>query len=137
MCSSDLKTFNPSVKSPTDTRVFSGGRKFGYSAPTTKWVKRIATPPNQKEASNSKQYAYNNNYKGKHPMTKTQWRRYQRQKKAGALKDITNVNNNKVKQVVVFEMVKKPAIERIFPPLAEIEKDLRKEDEEMTSNFTE
>jgi len=49
-------------------------------------------------------------------MTKTQWRRYQRQKKAGALKDITNVGKNKGKQVTIFEMVKKPTIERIFSP---------------------
>jgi len=72
------KTFNPPAKSLTDTWVFSGGKKSGHSASPTKWVKRIATTPNQKEASNSKKYAYNNNYKGNHPMTKTQWRRYQR-----------------------------------------------------------
>jgi len=53
------------------------------------------------------------------------------------LKDITNVNNNKGKQAAVFEMVKKPATERIFPPLEEIKKDLPNEDDEMTSNFTE
>ncbi|KEH17324.1 hypothetical protein MTR_0023s0160 [Medicago truncatula] len=58
-------------------------------------------------------YSYNNNYKGKQPMTRTQWRRYQRQKKATALQDITNVDKGKVKQKVVFEMVKKPATERI------------------------
>jgi len=58
--------------------VFSGGKKYRYSAPTTKWVKRVATTLNQEGVSNSRQYAYNNNYKGKHPMTKTQWRKYQR-----------------------------------------------------------
>jgi len=57
-------------------------------------------------------------------MTKTQWRRYQRQKKAGALKDVTNVGKTKGKQVSVFEMVKKPTTERIFPPLSTIKKDL-------------
>jgi len=65
------KTFDPSAKSPTDTWVVSGGKKSGYSASPTKWVKRIATSSNHKEASNSNQYAYNNNYKEKHPMTKT------------------------------------------------------------------
>jgi len=40
------KTFNPPAKSPTDTWVFSCGRKYGFSAPTTKWVKRVATTPN-------------------------------------------------------------------------------------------
>ena len=38
--------FNPPAKSPTDTWVFSGGKKSGYSAPPTKWVKRISTTPN-------------------------------------------------------------------------------------------
>ena len=47
------KTFNPPTKSPTDTWVFSGGKKSGHSAPLTKWVKRVATAPNQKEALNS------------------------------------------------------------------------------------
>jgi len=70
-------------------------------------------------------------------MTKTQWCRYQRQKKESALRDVTNVDNNKGKQVAVFEMVKKLATERIFPPLLVIKKDLPKEDEEMTSNFAE
>jgi hypothetical protein len=32
----------------------------------------------------SKKYAYNNNYKGKNPMTRTQWRRYHRSKKGVA-----------------------------------------------------
>jgi len=120
------KTFNPPIKSPTDTWVFSGGKRCGYSTPTTKWVKRVATTPNQKEASNSKQYAYSNNYKGKHPMMKTQWRRYQRQKNASALRDVTNVDSNKGKHVAVFEIVKKPSTKRIFPPLSVIKKDLPK-----------
>jgi len=42
-------------------------------------------------------------------MTKTQWRRYQRQKKANALKEITNVGRGEGKQEAVFEMVKRPA----------------------------
>jgi len=98
------KTFKPPAKSPTNTWVFFGGKKSGYSAPPTKWIKIIGTTPNKKEASNSKKYAYNNNYKGKHPMTKTQWHRYQRQKKARALKDVTNTGKDKGKQVVIFEM---------------------------------
>jgi len=74
-------TFNPPPKSPTDTWVFLRGKKTGHATPPTKWVKRMATTPHQKEASNAKRYAYNNNYKGKNPMTKKQWRRYQRQKR--------------------------------------------------------
>ena len=52
------------------------------------------------------------------------------------MKDITNVGRNKGKQVAVLEMVKKPATERIFPPLSTKKKDLPREDEEMTSNFS-
>ena len=38
--------------------------------------------------------------------------------------------------MAVFEMVKKPATEIIFPPLSTIKKDLLREDEEMTSNLS-
>jgi hypothetical protein len=55
-------------------------------------------------------------------MTKTQWRRYQRQKKASALKDVTNVEKREEKQETVFEMVKRPATKRIFPPLPTLKK---------------
>jgi len=53
------------------------------------------------------------------------------------LKNITNVDNDKGKQPAVFEMVKRPATERTFPPLSTIKKDFLREDEEVTSNFTE
>jgi len=99
-------------------------------------MKRMATTPHQKEASNAKRYAYNNNYKDKHPMTKTQWRMYQHQKKVNALKEITNVGKKEGKQEAVFEMVKRPATERIFPPLPMLEKFFPEEDDEMTSNFS-
>jgi hypothetical protein len=134
---SHKKTFNPSSKAPTDTWVFSGGKKSGYSAPPTKWVKRVAITSHQQETSNSNKFVYNINYKGKNPMTKTQWRRYQRQKKASASKDVTNVEKREEKQETVFEMVKRPATERIFPPLLTLKGDLPKEDEEMASNFSE
>jgi hypothetical protein len=45
--------------------VFSGGKKFGYSAPPAKWVKRVTGTTNQNEVSDSKKYAYDNNYKGR------------------------------------------------------------------------
>jgi len=69
-------------------------------------------------------------------MTKTQWCRFQRQQKADALKDVTNTGKDKGKRVAIVEMVKKPATQRIFPPLSDIKKDLPKEDEELTSNFS-
>jgi len=33
------------------------------------------------DSKGSKKYAFNNNYKGKNPMTRNQWRRFQRSKK--------------------------------------------------------
>ena len=69
-------------------------------------------------------------------MTKTQWCRYQRQKKANVSKGAADVGKARGKQVAVFEMVKKPATEKKFPLLSTIMKDLPTEDEEMTSNFS-
>ena len=73
-------------------------------------------------------------------MTKTQWRRFQRQKKVDAQKDVTNVNKNadkgKNQGPAVFDMFRKPATERIFPPLSVVKKGLSIEDGELTSNFT-
>jgi len=85
-----MRTFTPPSRSPTEKWVFSGGRKPNYNAPPAKWVKKFTSTNAQKETSDSKKFSYNNNYKGRNPMTKTQWRRFQRQKKADVLKDITN-----------------------------------------------
>jgi hypothetical protein len=132
---SQMKTFTPPSKSPTEKWLFSGGKKSNYTAPPTKWVKRVTSTNAQKETSNPKKFAYNNNYTGKNPMTKTQWRRFQHQKKDDALMDITNIEKQKEKQVTLFEMVRKPATERIFPPLTVVKENLTKDDDEMTSNF--
>jgi len=51
------------------------------------------------------------------------------------LKDVTNVDKGEGKQETVFEMVKRSATERIFPPLPTLKKDFPEEDEELTSNF--
>ena len=52
------------------------------------------------------------------------------QKKADALKD-------EGKQETIFEMVKRPNTERIFPPLPTLTKFFLEEDEELASNFSE
>jgi len=62
-------------------------------------------------------------------MKKTQWRMYQRHKKANTLKDVTNVDKGEGKQEDVFKMVKRPATKRIFPPLPTLKKDCSEEDE--------
>jgi len=68
-------------------------------------------------------------------MTKTHWRRFQRQKKDDVLKDINNTEKGKEKQVAAFEVTRNPATERIFPPLYVVKENFTKEDDEMTSNF--
>lgn len=40
---SQMKTFSPPSKSPTEKWIFSGGRKSNYNAQPTKWVKRITS----------------------------------------------------------------------------------------------
>jgi len=50
--------------------------------------------------------------------------------------DVTNTNKGKNNEATTFEMMRKPAIERIFPPLSIVKKNLPVEDEELTSNFT-
>ncbi|KAK2409728.1 hypothetical protein QL285_045140 [Trifolium repens] len=50
--------------------------------------------------------SYKNNYKGKHPMTRTQWRRFQRQKKLAA-------KNPQIREYK--EVARRPAKERISP----------------------
>jgi len=106
---SQMKTFTPPSKCPTEKWVFSGGRKSNCNARPTKWVKRVTSTNDQKEMSNSKKFAYNNNYKGKNPMTKTQWHRFQRQKKEDVLKDIINTEKGKENQVAAFELIRKPS----------------------------
>jgi len=68
-------------------------------------------------------------------MTKTQWLRFQRQKKADVLKDITNIEKGKEKQVATCERIRKSSTERIFPPLSVMKENFEKDDDEITSNF--
>jgi hypothetical protein len=56
------------------------------------------------------------------------------------LKDVTNVSKNVDKgsnqQPTIFDTLRKPATESIFPPLSGMKKGLFVEDEELTLNFT-
>ncbi|MCI16446.1 hypothetical protein A2U01_0037588, partial [Trifolium medium] len=68
---------------------------------------------NQNNSSEAKKYSYRNNYMGKNPMTRTQWRRFQRQKKLANQSAQAGGNANAVK---IVEMAKRPIKERISPP---------------------
>ncbi|MCI37228.1 hypothetical protein A2U01_0058452, partial [Trifolium medium] len=74
-------------------------------------------------------YGYRNNYKGKNPMTQTQWRRFQRKKKLSTQKVNAGGNATVVQK---FELAKKPAKERLAPIVEETEaengKDAENED---------
>lgn len=76
----------------------------------------------------SQKYAYSNNYKRKNPITRTQWRRYQRYKKATAN---DNTFDPKGKQKVV-KIAKRLAKERLSLRLIKKNHD---ENDEMDSDF--
>jgi len=46
---SQMKTFNPPLKSPTEKWVFFGGKKSNYIASPKKWVKRVTSTNAQKK----------------------------------------------------------------------------------------
>jgi hypothetical protein len=108
-------------------------------APIHQWVHGQAMPNKgivEKESSSNSRpknyvetnkYAYKNNYMGENPMTRTQWRRHQRQKKL-ALQNMQNHVGNKGKQAV--EMAKKPVKERISPPVSNQKIEDKVEDEQ-------
>lgn len=68
-----VKTFNTPSNSLVEKWVFSDGKKSNYIFPPAKWVKRTTGTNNQNGATDAKMFGYNNNYKGKNPVTKTQW----------------------------------------------------------------
>ncbi|KEH41296.1 hypothetical protein MTR_1g048120 [Medicago truncatula] len=83
-------------------------------------------------AFESKKYAYRRNYKGNNPMTRTQWRRYQRSKKDISTSLEDEVVNPKGNQEMV-EPKRRPVKERLYLPL--IEEDPN-EDDELGSGYS-
>jgi hypothetical protein len=83
-------------------------------------------------AFESKKFAYRNNYKGKNPMTRTQWRRYQRSKKgiSTSLEDETVDPKGDQRMV---KSNKRPAKERLSLHVVE---EGPNEDNELGSRFT-
>jgi len=82
-------------------------------------------------AYESKMYACSNNYKGKNPMIRTQWTRYQRSKKgiAASLEDKTVDPNDNQRMV---EPRRRPVKERLYFPLVKEDPD---EDDELDLEF--
>jgi hypothetical protein len=69
-------------------------------------------PQENKVEPGANKFSYRNNYKGKNPMTRTQWRRFQRKKKLATQKVKAGSNKNEVEKV---ELVKRPVKERLAP----------------------
>ncbi|WJX56991.1 hypothetical protein P8452_42594 [Trifolium repens] len=99
-------TFLPSGSIPVERWMHHGMIRFNKRAMEVGGSS--GAKPNYSEDANK--YSYKNNYKGKHPMTTTQWRRFQRQKKLAA----TNLQTGQYKEVA-----RRSAKERIFPPIDE------------------
>ncbi|KAK2436375.1 hypothetical protein QL285_021373 [Trifolium repens] len=99
-------TFLPSGSIPIERWMHQGTIKFNKGAMEVGGSS--GTKLSYSEDVNK--YSYKNNYKGKHPMTRTQWHRFQRQKKLAA----TNLQTGQYKEVA-----RRPAKERILPPIEE------------------
>ncbi|KAK2422316.1 hypothetical protein QL285_032860 [Trifolium repens] len=99
-------TFRPSGSIPVERWMHQGTIKFNKGAMEVGGSS--GTKLSYSEDVNK--YSYRNNYKGKHPMARTQWRRFQRQKKLAT-------KNSQTSQYK--EVARRPAKERILPPIDE------------------
>src|ERR1044072_4035803 len=169
----DKPQFGDHDKKYRRQRNYWGGKSYipPAAVPPNKWITTNAqAKPNQKKwkvievgqgsayhdnSQVSKNYSYTSkNYMGKNLMTRTQWRRYQRKKKAEAQASTSSSNANfppltraHVGKRLTFpplakaQAEKKPMSERLFPPLPPIIEGNEKitepnEDENMlTDNF--
>jgi hypothetical protein len=90
--------------------------------------KVVIEPQEHQAATEANKYGYRNNYKGKNPMTHTQWRRFQCKKKLASQQTKAGGNTSKMEKV---ELVKRPVKERLAPiKEAEAENSKDAEDEE-------
>jgi hypothetical protein len=103
------QTFVPSNRVPVEQ--WGHGRYAAFNKKVMHQGGPSQVPPNMNEGN---KFSYSNNYKGKNPMTRTQWRRYQRQQKLAKQNASTGGN---AKEVKLVEKAKRPAKERISSPL--------------------
>ncbi|XP_045797576.1 uncharacterized protein LOC123891716 [Trifolium pratense] len=115
-------TFVPSNNSPMNKWVHGHASNFVRNSVD----KGSSSKSRSSQPGDSKKYAYRNNYMGKNPMTRTQWRRHQRQQKL-SLQEAQKIENNKGKQVV--EATRRPLKERLSQPLADQNVDDKIEEE--------
>ncbi|WJX94328.1 hypothetical protein P8452_75757 [Trifolium repens] len=120
------RTFKPSNKAPVNRWVggqyvavnkkqMEGGSSSNVNVKIVAGNKSSAPAKvlqETKAESGANKFGYRNNYKGKNPMTRTQWRRFQRKKKM-ATQNVNARGNATVVQKV--EMARRPAKERLSP----------------------
>ncbi|WJX84315.1 hypothetical protein P8452_66904 [Trifolium repens] len=120
------RTFKPSNKAPVNRWVggqyvavnkkqMEGGSSSNVNVKIVAGNKSSAPAKVLQETqaeSGADKFSYRNNYKGKNPMTRTQWRRFQRKKKM-ATQNVNAGGNATVVQKV--EMARRPAKERLSP----------------------
>jgi len=118
------KTFMPYAKAPIQKWVHSTHKNGQYGKnnmvkdSTSNIVTKNVTTDTENQNESTK-YAYCNNYKGKNPMTRTQWRRYQRSKNGIAANTDVKAVDPKVKEDLV-EIVKRLIKEKLsLPPIEE------------------
>ncbi|WJX12400.1 hypothetical protein P8452_02908 [Trifolium repens] len=114
------KSFVPSNRTPVNQWVH--GKNMGYGQRNME--KGNSSNNNPKKDPESRKYDYRNNYKGKNPMTRSQWRRYQRQKRVAAQKSQITADSNG----------KKPMKERLGEPKAGSSTTNNVEDEHMEAD---
>ncbi|XP_045807593.1 uncharacterized protein LOC123901479 [Trifolium pratense] len=131
------RTFKPSHKAPANQWVsgqyvaFNNKKLMEKGSSSNVNVKIVAeasglkapaVPKEVKSVPETNKHGYRNNYKGKNPMTRTQWRRFQRRKKL-ASQNVNAGGNATVVQKV--EIARRPAKERLTPvvEMAEPEKE--------------
>ncbi|PNX62396.1 hypothetical protein L195_g061126 [Trifolium pratense] len=104
------KTFVPANHVPANRVPVNQWANGRYVAFNKKILERGASSQGtQQNALEAKKYSYRNNYMGKNPMTQTQWRRFQRQKKQESQKGQAGGNAVMVKLVEIGDpMVEKP-----------------------------
>jgi len=111
------KTFVPHAKAPEQKWVHlrhknvQYGKNNAMKGSTSNIVTRNVRTDTE-NPNDSRKYAYRNNYKGKRPMTRSQWRRYQRSKKGIAASVDDKAVDPKGKEKLV-ETVRRPVKERL------------------------
>ncbi|MCI17234.1 hypothetical protein A2U01_0038381, partial [Trifolium medium] len=104
-------TFVPSNRVPVNQ--WAHGQYVAFNKKVME--KGSSSNANPKNSYETKKYSYRNNYMGKNPMTRTQWRRFQRQKK---LANQNAQTGGKANVIQTIEVARRPAKERISPPNA-------------------